>query len=108
MFQTFEPASDRSYAGLHLPLLRAEMDNARLDAYLIPHDDEYLNEYLPGHAERLLWASGFSGSAGFAIVMSDQAAIFSDGRYTIQLQNEVDTAFFSLHDLTGTPPFRMA
>ena len=59
MFQTFEPVSDRSFAGKHLPLLREEMKKQGLDGFLIPHDDEYQNEYIPAYAERLMWATGF-------------------------------------------------
>lgn len=97
MFQSFDPVSDRSFAARHLPALRATMARLGLDGLLVPHDDEYLNEYLPANAERLMWISGFSGSAGFGIVLADRAAIFSDGRYTLQLRDQVDTDHFSLH-----------
>ena len=90
MFQNFEPVSDRNFAKAHLPLLRAQMKKQGIDAFLIRHDDEYLNEYLPAFAERLMWVSGFGGSAEFAIVMQSKAALFSDGRYTLQLETQVD------------------
>ncbi len=99
MFQTYDPVSDRSYARDHLPLLRAELAARGLNGFIIPHDDEYQNEYLPDFAERLMWASGFSGSAGAAVVMSDRAVIFTDGRYTLQVRSEVDDAFFTYEDL---------
>ncbi|MCA9476630.1 MAG: aminopeptidase P family N-terminal domain-containing protein, partial [Nitrospira sp.] len=51
---------------------------------MVPHADEYQNEYLPPCAERLAWLTGFTGSAGTAIVLTTQAAIFVDGRYTLQ------------------------
>ncbi len=104
MFQQFEPAADRSFAKTHLPKLRDEMKKMGLAGFLVPHDDAYLNEYLPAYAERLMWVSGFSGSAGFGIVMIDSAAIFSDGRYTLQLSEQVDNALFSLHDSGETKP----
>jgi Xaa-Pro aminopeptidase len=104
MFQTFEPVSDRSYARLHLPLLRAVLREARLDGFLVPHDDEYQNEYIPDYAERLMWVSGFSGSAGAAIVMADRAVIFVDGRYTLQVRQQVDDAFYSYEDIPDTSP----
>ncbi len=104
MFQTFEPVSDRTYAGKHLPLLRAEMKKRSLDGFLVPHDDEYQNEYIPDYAERLMWVSGFSGSAGAAIVFHDCAVIFVDGRYTLQVRQQVDDKFFQYEDLVETPP----
>ncbi|MEM9495703.1 MAG: aminopeptidase P family protein [Pseudomonadota bacterium] len=104
MFQTFDPVSDRSFAGAHLPLLRAEMKKQNLDGFIIPHDDEYQNEYTPAYADRLMWASGFSGSAGSAIVLTDTAVIFTDGRYTLQVREQADGAFFDYVDVTETPP----
>jgi Xaa-Pro aminopeptidase len=104
MFQTFEPVSDRSFARRHLPLLRAELTALGLDGFVIPHDDEYQNEYIPAYAERLMWASGFSGSAGSAVVMSDRAVIFTDGRYTLQVRAQVDDAFFAYADIPDTSP----
>ncbi|MEO1136546.1 MAG: aminopeptidase P family protein [Pseudomonadota bacterium] len=103
MFQTFEPVSDRSFASNHLPLLRAEMKKQDLDGFIIPHDDEYQNEYIPAYAERLLWASGFSGSAGEAIVFQDKAVIFTDGRYTLQVREQADSEYFSYVDMMETP-----
>ena len=104
MFQTFEPVSDRTFAGRHLPLLRAEMKKQNLDGFIIPHDDEYQNEYIPAYAERLMWATGFSGSAGAAIVMQDNAVMFTDGRYALQVRAQADSAFFNYIDITETPP----
>lgn len=106
MFQSYEPVSDRSFAGKHLPLLRAEMAKQGLDGFIIPHDDEYQNEYIPDYAERLMWASGFSGSAGAAVVMTDKAVIFTDGRYTLQVRDQADGAYFDYADLIATPPDR--
>lgn len=104
MFQTFDPVSDRSFASKHLPLLRAELQKQSLDGFVIPHDDEYQNEYIPAYAERLMWATGFSGSAGAAIVMKDKAAIFSDGRYTLQVRQQADDKFFDYEDIPATSP----
>lgn len=103
MFQNFDPVSDKSFAQKHLPLLRAEMKTQSLDGFVVPHDDEYLNEYLPANAERLMWVSGFSGSAGAAVIFADKAHIFVDGRYTIQVRDQVDEAYFSYEDLTAQP-----
>ncbi len=104
MFQHFDPVSDRSFAGKHLPRLRAEMKALGVDGFIVPHDDEYQNEYIPAYAERLLWVSGFSGSAGAAIVFLDNAVIFVDGRYTLQVRQQVDDVFFAYADLVETPP----
>ena len=98
MFQTFDPPADRGFASRHLPLLRERMAALGLTHVVIPHDDAYLNEYLPDANERLMWASGFSGSAGAAVVGLDEAAVFSDGRYTLQVRDQVDDAFYSYHD----------
>jgi Xaa-Pro aminopeptidase len=103
MFQNFEPVSDPSFAGTHLPLLRAEMKKQNLDGFVIPHDDEYQNEYIPEYAQRLRWVSGFSGSAGAAVVFMDRAVVFSDGRYRLQLRQEVDSNYFEFADSTETP-----
>lgn len=87
-----------------LEALRALMREAGYDALIIPRADEYLGEYLPEHNERLRWASGFTGSAGTVIVLADSAAIFVDGRYTVQVRNEVDPALFEYHHLIEDPP----
>lgn len=104
MFQHFEPVSDRTYASKHLPLLRAELKKRNLDGFIVPHDDEYQNEYIPSYAERLMWVSGFSGSAGAAIVFHDKAIIFVDGRYTLQVRQQTDGDFFAFEDIVETPP----
>ena len=103
MFQEFDPVSDRTFAARHLPLLRAAMQAQGLDGFVIPHDDEYQNEYIPAYAERLMWATGFSGSAGSAVVFLDRAAIFTDGRYTLQVREQADSAFFDYIDSTDQP-----
>ena len=83
-----------------LSAVRAEMVTADLDAFLVPRADEYLGEYVPEHNERLRWISGFSGSAGIVIVLSDEAVIFVDGRYTIQVQQQVPGDLFEFRVLT--------
>lgn len=104
MFQSYEPVSDISFAGKHLPLIRREMEALGLDGFVLPHDDEYQNEYVPEYAERLTWASGFSGSAGAAIILIDRAIIFTDGRYTQQVRQQADPNFFEYVDLFSEPP----
>ncbi|MEQ9528474.1 MAG: aminopeptidase P family protein, partial [Parvibaculaceae bacterium] len=77
-----------------------------LDGFLIPRSDEHQGEYVPAHAERLRWLTGFSGSAGMAIVMLDKAAIFVDGRYTLQVRGQVDLDTFEAKHLMDEPPSR--
>ncbi len=86
-----------------LGAIRSELTTANLDAFIIPRADEYLGEYVPEHNERLYWATHFTGSAGMAIVLKDKAAIFTDGRYTVQVRLQVDAALFSYESLTDTP-----
>ncbi|MBT1444338.1 M24 family metallopeptidase [Shewanella sp. JM162201] len=86
-----------------LDAIRTSMAKDKLDAFIIPRADEYLGEYVPEHNERLYWATGFTGSAGMAIVMKDSAAIFVDGRYTVQVRDQVDERLYAYESLTDTP-----
>lgn len=83
--------------------IRREMAKSNLDAFIIPRADEYLGEYVPAHNERMLWSSGFTGSAGMIIVLKDTAAIFVDGRYTVQVRQQVDAELFEYLSLHETP-----
>jgi len=74
--------------------LRSQLAQQRLSGFIIPHADEYQNEYLPPCAERLAWVSGFTGSAGTAVVLQHHAAIFVDGRYVLQVRQQVDLQVF--------------
>jgi Xaa-Pro aminopeptidase len=74
-----------------------------LDALLVPRADEYLGEYLPEHNERLRWVCDFTGSAGVCIVMAERAAVFVDGRYTVQVRQQVDEDLFEFQHLVETP-----
>lgn len=84
--------------------LRSKFQELELDGYIIPRSDEYLGEYVPTCAERLAWISGFTGSAGLAIVLSDRACIFSDGRYTLQLEQQVDGSVWERRHLIDDKP----
>lgn len=97
--QNFEARGGPDYGRKNLPRLRTELEQAGLDAWIIPHEDEYQNEYLPNANERLMWVSGFSGSAGIAVVTLAQAAIFVDGRYRLQLRQQVEASLFSFEEL---------
>lgn len=88
----------------HLAALRAELARRAVDAIIVPRADEYLGEYIPAHNERLRWLSGFTGSAGAVVVTAEVAAIFVDGRYTVQVRRQVPAQDFSFHDLMDEPP----
>ena len=87
-----------------LAALRAELRRRDLAGFVVPLTDEYRGEYLPKRAQRLTWLTGFTGSAGLAIVLAERAAIWSDGRYTLQLKAQVDQRLFELLHLVESPP----
>jgi Xaa-Pro aminopeptidase len=107
MRQSFDETADPSFGREHLPLLRAEMARQGLDGFLVPHEDEHQNEYLPEANDRLAWLTGFTGSAGAAVVLKDKAAVFVDGRYTLQVREQVDQGLFEIRDLVdgGVPAY---
>jgi Xaa-Pro aminopeptidase len=96
--------ASRNATRQRLERLRARLASVGVDGFIVPHADEHQSEYLPASAERLAWLTGFTGSAGVAIVLADRAAIFVDGRYTLQARSEVDAGSFSQEHLTETPP----
>ena len=87
-----------------LAAVRSAMQAQGLDGFLVPRADEHLSEYVPPSAERLAWLTGFTGSAGMAIVLRDRAAVFTDGRYTLQLESQTDKALFEPHHVIEEPP----
>ena len=107
MRQSFDESTDPSFGPRHVPLIRKAMEAQGLDGFLIPHEDEHQNEYLPEANDRLAWATGFTGSAGAAVILKDRAAVFVDGRYTLQVGEQVDGAVFEIRDLVegGVPAY---
>lgn len=83
--------------------LRGQLARRGLSGFIVPHADEYQNEYVPACAERLAWLTGFTGSAGTAVVLIEQAAIFVDGRYTLQVREEADAQVFTFRHLIEEP-----
>ncbi|HCG8159164.1 TPA: aminopeptidase P family protein [Vibrio parahaemolyticus] len=83
--------------------IREWLTQHNIDALLIPHEDEYLGEYVPAHNERLHWLTGFTGSAGAAVITKDKAAIFVDGRYTVQVTKQVPSDLFEYRHLIEEP-----
>ncbi len=87
-----------------LAALRAEMSRQGLQGFIVPRADEHLGEYVPPSAERLAWLTGFTGSAGLAGVLADRAAVFTDGRYVLQLEQQTDGALWERRHITEDPP----
>jgi Xaa-Pro aminopeptidase len=91
------PAQDR------LARLRAELRRAGVDGFLVPRADAHQGEYVPASAQRLAWLTGFTGSAGLAVVLMERAALFTDGRYTLQAQDQVDAKLYALRHVSEQP-----
>ena len=88
-----------------LVLLRKKLKEYKIDAFLVPHNDMYFNEITAPFHNRLEWITGFTGSAGFAIIFKSSAIIFTDGRYSIQIKKEVNQSFFKIENITKNSPF---
>src|ERR1700733_11983719 len=87
-----------------LVALRQELARQGLDGFIVPRADEHLGEYVPASAERLAWLTGFTGSAGLAVVLASTAAVFTDGRYVLQLAEQTDPAQWQRLHITEEPP----
>ncbi|ORE98322.1 aminopeptidase P family protein [Aurantimonas sp. 22II-16-19i] len=90
MFQSFDNPGDFSQSAARIDALRGVLKEAGVDGFIVPRADEHQGEYIPPSAARLEWLTGFSGSAGVAVVLSDRAAILVDGRYTLQVRDQID------------------
>jgi len=93
MIQQFSSPYSGETGPERLALLRAEMSKEKLDAFIIPRSDAHQGEEVTARNSRLAWLTGFTGSAGFCVALSDEAGIFVDGRYTIQVKLETDPVF---------------
>jgi Xaa-Pro aminopeptidase len=85
-----------------LAALRAELGRQGLAGFVVPLTDEHMSEYVGDYAQRLAWISGFGGSAGSAVVLTDRAAMFTDGRYTVQVRQQVPADLFAYEDVPQT------
>jgi Xaa-Pro aminopeptidase len=103
-FQSYDDTSDPATCAPRLKALREELTKRGLDGFVVPHSDQHMGEYLPAYAERLAWLTAFTGSAGAAVVLKDKAAVFVDGRYTLQVKNQTDTKLFEPRDLVAEGP----
>jgi Xaa-Pro aminopeptidase len=85
-----------------LKALRAQLVRQQLDGFVVPLTDEHMSEYVGAYAQRLAWLTGFQGSAGSAVVLPEEAAIFVDGRYTLQVREQVDGAHWQYQSVPQT------
>jgi Xaa-Pro aminopeptidase len=102
-FQSFEDRTDRMAGAARVAALRAELARRSLDGFLVPRADRHQNEYVPASEQRLAWLTGFNGSAGTALVLPERAILFTDGRYMLQVREQVDTAVFEIEHMVDTP-----
>jgi Xaa-Pro aminopeptidase len=103
-FQSYDDQSDATTCAPRLHALRGELQKRGLDGFIVPRADEHQGEYVPKRAERLAWLTAFTGSAGIAVVLKERAAIFVDGRYTLQVRKQTDTALFDPRDIVAEGP----
>lgn len=103
-FQTFEEPEAGVALTARLAALREELARRKLTGFVIPRADQQQNEYVPPSEERLAWLTGFTGSAGLAVVLTGEAAVFVDGRYTLQAAKQVDATAWAVESLIDPPP----
>src|SRR5437016_7144652 len=103
-FQTFEEPESGVALTARLSAFREELTRRKLAGFVIPRADQQQNEYVAPSEERLAWLTGFTGSAGIAIVLAQEAALFVDGRYTLQAGKQVDGRAWSVEPLVDPPP----
>ena len=100
-----EPAAAASMdAAARLAAFRRHLKQVNLDGFIVGRGDEHQGEFVAGRSERLAWLTGFTGTAGLSVVLADRAAVFVDGRYTIQVGNQVNEDAYQCHHLTDRPP----
>ncbi|MBI5129580.1 MAG: aminopeptidase P family protein [Rhodopseudomonas palustris] len=105
-FQTFEEPEGGVALTARLAAFREELARRKLTGFVIPRADQQQNEYVPASDERLAWLTGFTGSAGLAVVLTHEAAVFVDGRYTLQAAKQVDGKAWAIESLVEPPPER--
>ncbi len=103
-FQNFDVTTNPANGAPRVAKLRAKMAELGLDGFLVPRADEHQGEYVPPHAQRLAWLTGFTGSAGAALILKNSAYIFVDGRYELQVRAQTDPKVFSYESLVTNPP----
>ena len=103
-FQFFDDTTSPAQGPKHIAKLRAEMARRGFDGFIVPRADEHQGEYVPKSAERLAWLTGFTGSAGTAVILQNKAALVVDGRYTVQAAEQVDTSVITPVQLADFTP----
>jgi Xaa-Pro aminopeptidase len=103
-FQFFDDTTSPAQGPQHIAKLRTEMARRGFDGFIVPRADEHQGEYVPKSAERLAWLTGFTGSAGTAVILQKEAALVVDGRYTVQAAEQVDTSVITPVQLTASTP----
>ncbi|HEY8267694.1 MAG TPA: aminopeptidase P family protein [Xanthobacteraceae bacterium] len=103
-FQTFEDRAAGGDTAARVKALRAELKRLKLDGFVVTSADRHQSEYVPPSEQRLAWLTGFSGSTGAAMVLADKAALFVDGRYTLQAAEQADKSVFEFVHLRERPP----
>ena len=104
MFQSFETEGGPTLGKERVAQLREWLAANELDGFIVPRSDEHQGEYVAARSERLKWLTGFSGSAGVAIILANRAIVFVDGRYTLQVRDQVDPDIFTIESLIENPP----
>lgn len=102
-FQTFKDEADKTQSAARLEAVRAELKRQGLDAFVFSRADAHQNEYVPPSEERVAWLAGFTGSAAIIAILADKAALFTDGRYTLQAADQIDGALFSVEHMIEKP-----
>ncbi len=103
-FQNFDVTTNPANGAPRVAKLRTKMAELGLDGFLVPRADEHQGEYVPPHAQRLAWLTGFTGSAGAALILKNSAYVFVDGRYELQVRAQTDPKVFSYESLVTNPP----
>src|ERR1700750_313261 len=103
-FQTFEEPESGVALTARLGRFREELARRKLTGFVIPRADQQQNEYVAPSEERLAWLTGFTGSAGLAVVLTKEAAVFVDGRYTLQAAKQVDGKAWKIETVGDPPP----
>src|SRR6185369_1586614 len=103
-FQTFDDETDPKTVAPRVAALREELKRRGLSGFVVPRADKHQNEYVAPADERLAWLTSFTGSAGTAIVLADRAALFVDGRYTLQAPDQTDTGVVTIVPIIETAP----
>ena len=103
-FQSFEEKASPGKCAGRVASLRAELVRQKLDGFVVTTADRHQNEYVPPSEQRLAWLTGFTGSLGAAVILKDKAALFVDGRYTLQAKEQVDGKLFAIGHLVEHPP----